>query len=887
MEVENKRVYNLLSDSLKNAAADGGSREEYTALIGESFAKEKGRLHSAHLKGAGGRDLVENYTTLVDEVVVSAYRAAWERWGSLGETDTKGVALIALGGYGRGELSPFSDVDIMVLHSGDLDSTVETVGRNLFYTLWDLGFDLGNSFHSIDSCLKGARSDPNLKTSLLEARLISGDNNLYQDLIHQLEKVYKSGVKAFIRRKLKDKGERYSRYGASIYIQEPNVKESPGGLRDVHEALWIAKLHHGVMNLQGLVKEGVISSEEKDRLEKGQAFLLRIRNELHFASGRRNDILGMEVQDRVAISLGFKDDSFLNALEHFMRDYYLAAKDIHLISDLIIRESFQGTSRLRAIIEKIFRPKRIRVDDGLVSIKGSLYLESSDLFRLSPETMMEVFAHAGRSGLSLDGKLKDMIRENLGLIGDDFRGNAKVRNTFFEILESRWTERLLGEMHEIGFLGKYLPEFDALTCLVQHDAYHRYTADEHTLIAIGNLFVLGKEEETLLADVYRQIENKRNLILAVLFHDVGKAQGSPHEEKSLLLASQAMRRLGLAREDMEIVEFLVANHLTMSYISQQRDLGDSKVIKEFASEVGDRERLNMLYLLTYADISAVNPDAWNEWRRVLLEELYIKSLKELDLTPEVEVKDSDLAARVHEASGDYTNERVDRHLEDMPPEYLVSTHPERVIEHLRLVDALGGQSAAISYHIATGWVDFVICTSDRTRLFSKISGAMAAKNVNILGADIYTRSDGVVLDTFRVADDQGRSITDEYRLEEIKSTLFGVLSGDVHLPALLARRKKTLAGRRRKTIVPTEVRIDNSASESYTVIDLVTQDRVGLLFSITSLLSGLDLGIQKAKVSTEGQKARDSLYVYGINGGKITDEGELGEIKKMLESVCG
>jgi [protein-PII] uridylyltransferase len=888
MEDRDESFPALLSEGAKRLLPEGGRREEYTALIKESFEQGKNLLRQSHLKGAGGREIVVGYTALADSIVVSAYKGAWERRGGLKEESEKGIALVALGGYGRGELSPFSDVDIMVLHSGRLEATVEAVGRDVFYTLWDLGLDLGNSFHSVASCLRGARGDSNLKTSLLEARLIVGDGNLYRELIYRLKKeIYEGDVGSFIRQKIKERNERYGRYEGSIYIQEPNLKESPGGLRDLHEALWAAMVRHRVKDFEGLVEEGLLSQEERKSLERAKDFLLRIRNELHFTSGRRNDILTMDVQDGVASALGYKDAPSLTALESFMRDYYLSARDINRISDAIVMECSQETSRINSIIERFRRPRIESVGDGLVSINGSLYAEGPDLFRLNPEAMMAAFGHACRLGLPISGKLKDLIQEGVGLIDEAFRRSARVREVFLEILESDSVEGHLREMHEIGFLGGYLPEFGGLTCLVQHDAYHRYTADEHTLTAIGNLRRLAEEEEgRLLADVYRQVEDRLSLTLALLLHDTGKAEGPPHAEKSVLLASRAMERMGLSEKDMEVVKFLVANHLTMSYISQQRDLGDIKVIKEFASEVGGRNRLDMLYLLTYADISAVNPDAWNEWRKTLLEELYLKALKELQGRPDEGSEASDVAKRVYVVSHSYTPRQIDDHLAKMPPDYLTSTSPERVIEHLDLAGRLGGQDAAISYHPAPGWVELVVCTSDRPLLFSNISGTLAAKNVNILGADIYTRSDGVVLDTFRVTDDHGKPITDKHRLEEIKGALEGVLSDKVHLVDLFSKRKKTLPRRKRKTSVPTEVRFDNSASESYTVIDLVAQDRVGLLFSVTFLLSNFDLGIQKAKVSTEGEVARDSIYVYGRDGGKITDERQLEEIKEMLVKVC-
>jgi len=848
-----------------------------------------------HRSGASGSEVVGCVSVMIDTLMHNLYRCITADWMM---ARTPAAALIAIGGYGRRELNPLSDIDLLFFCSDRQREHADVIAQRMLYLLWDLNLEVGYSVRTAKDCISLAGQDLTIRTALLDARFLAGDEELYDDFQKQvMQSVLAKNPQAFLTAKLEEHKNRLKKYGASVYLLEPNIKESEGGLRDLHTAQWMARVKYKAATMRELVQKSVLTEEEFATFEAAYDYLWRIRNELHYQSKRKNDQLQFDKQEAIAVFLGYVDTRKGQAVEQFMQDYYAHASQVeHLSATLISRVMRHGQSSVSLFGAFRRRP----VGKNFFIYDQELKAVSKKIFAENPAAMMEAFLHAKRHNVQLSVELKGLIRQNLDLINDRFRRSREISELFLDILRNPGgIANALRDMHHLSFLNRYIPEFERIYCKVQHDAYHIYTVDTHTIFCIEELEKLWlgdySSRKPVFTKVAGEIEKKELLVLAVLFHDIGKGEGKDHSNRGGDMIPTIARRLNLNREDSQRLEFLVRRHLDMAHISQRRDLHDDRLIHDFAQRMGMSENLRMLFLLTFADIKGVGPEVWTEWKGALLQELYEKTFDVLergdfykDLRSE---RVRNRKRKVQEALSEEFGERAVRELlQSSGTRYLLSHRSAEITEHLRL--ELGRGEATLAIEVkddpAYGFSSLIISTLDVPGLFSMIAGVLAANGINILGAQVYTRNNGAALDILHVNNPQGGVIDNPAKWERVRIELQGVVEGRLKVAELVARRRKSggLLVQPVKPRYPDRVEFDTDISREYTVIDIFTYDRVGLLYRITRTLADLGLYIYVAKISTKVDQAADTFYVKDIFGQKVSAEEKLEEIRsQLLESL--
>jgi len=859
--------------------------EFFRAVLAEGLDS----LKAMHAEGASGQDSVRAHARFVDDLVSTLTRLITDDAGTGGLAATPCV-VVALGGYGRGELHPSSDIDLMVVYEGPLTPFVQRLMQELLYTLWDLGLQVGHSLRSLEDCVAMARTDFPSRTSMQAARLIAGDRQLFTRFGRILrDNVFRQDFGDFLAQTLAEREQRYRKFGASPYIGEPNVKESAGGLRDMHTAMWLGDAKFGTRTLRELADKRLITPREQAGADAALTFLWRVRNELHFFSGHKNDVLTRDLQPRIAKNLGYENEGDTLGVERFMRDYYLHARAIHRISRRLIARCQETLSR-RTSAER--RQRQQALADGLVFFDGRLHLADGDAsaLRSDPVRIMKVFWHLHRLGCELSLDLERAIEDSLDTVDASFRASPAVRDLFLDICRS-WgrVAFTLSEMHELGLLGRYLPEFGALTCLVQYDVYHKFSADQHSLLAVEHLEALApgqSAESEGAAQVFNEVEKPGLLMLGMLLHDIGKAKGHGHVAKGIPLIRELTARIGLDPVDGDRVEFLVAHHLTMSHIAQRRDIDDPKTIADFATTAAEPERLRMLYLLTYADMRAVGPGVLTGWQAAILHDLYRRTLVRLTGGREEKPNRTKLVERLRQVVKDELGLQVLKaHVAMVSDRYITTTGVQRMAEHLRLIARLDAAPVAteLFHHPDLGSSDLVVVTRDVPGLFALIAGTLAAHGVNIISAQIATRADGIAIDTFQVNDPTGDTVTSTAHWQRVLDALRAVLVREQTVEALLERRQRgrgAVDGFARPKIA-----VDNKLSDEQTVIEVKCADRVGLLYLITRTLSAQGLDIASARIATEIDQALDTFYVHDRDGRKVEEPAGTETVRRALEQA--
>ena len=835
-----------------------------------------------HRFGIGGAEIVRARSLIIDLIVQKI----------AGESSS-GLAIVALGGYGRRELAPQSDIDILFLYRGRREAArARELSEAILYILWDVGLTVGHSLRSLKECISISRSDSSSRTALIDARLLWGDARLFKDLDEQLDRsVFNDDSRSLLDELILERASRFEKFGSVVCLQEPNIKETAGGLRDLQTFLWAARIAYGHPTIESLVEAKKVPERDAKGILTAYDYLLRVRNELHFLSGRRNDVVSLDVQQQAAKNLRYQSSEKLQASELFMRDYYLHARRLHRLTTL----HFERAARRPAGKGWLNRVRYTAAPGGFVMRDGELDLAPESSEQLGTDGMMLAFSYSQATGAPLSGAVQEAVSSGLSRINRSYRTSADAAESFVKMLGVRGrAASVLRLMHDNGFLGKYMPEFGRITCLVQHDLYHRYTIDEHTLRAIETLDELANSRSRTLEryrQIYAAIENPAVLHLGLLLHDIGKGLGGGHTEKGVHIAERICARLHLEKKAADDVIFLIRQHLLMSHISQRRDLADEKVIEGFANHVVTLDRLRMLTLLTYGDTSGVGPGVWNEWKDALLWELYLKAAIRFEPEAAQETSSEPLKERIRQMlASEVDQDAVRDHFNLLPDSYAKQTPSQVIIEHVRLAAALKSRIVRTSWrvNVQARCTDLHICARNRRGLFAAIAGALTSQGVNILSVHLNTRADGVAVDSFKVRDTAGEPITDPLRWELIENEIKRSLSGEIDVAGAVARRLRAQTSRlgRKKSGagIPTRITWDNDSSERGTILEVRTSDRLGLAYKIASTLAALDLDIAFAKVATEKHLALDIFYVTQESGNKL-EEGDLPEVEDAIRQA--
>ncbi len=886
----------------------------------KTFLKvETHRLKILHRAGAKGQEICQARAEILDVLIRYLWAAAKSSLSSQAQKEFPPLAVIAIGGYGRAELNPQSDIDFMFLHDGQVVASGKPLPHlakiidGILYPLWDIGLKIGYSVRSIGDCVKVATSDMQSKTSLIESRLLIGDEilfNKFQKTV--LAKCVEGQEGKYIAERLADQAARHARFGNSACMQEPNIKNGCGGLRDHQNLLWMAYFKYRTRSLKQMQQRDLISDGERKQLEAAYDFLLRTRTELQYHVERPADVLTKSLQPAIAHNLSYTDRSPSKRLERFMRDVYTHARNIYLINRILEQRLALLPSPKRLKFLRGFiggRTFNQPVVDGFKFLDGYIHPNSPQIFHDQPRRLMRVFLHAQQRGLLVHPDLAQLVRNQLPLVDRAFLTDEHVRETFLAILNQRGNVApVLRAMHDVGLLGKYIPEFGKLTCLVQHEFYHQYTADEHTLVCLEKLDRVWEAKEppsNSYAPIFQNLERPFVLYLALLLHDTGKADGyGKHSEVGGRIALRVAKRLGLDSATTHTLQRVIEHHLLMAHISQRRDLEDPAVIRSFGEQVQTPETLVLLTLHTFVDSLATSDKLWNGFKDSLLWTLYLKTMPLLTGSREflrVEEKQRErLAEEVRRWLPEHlSEEELNAHFTAVPPRYFQIHTAKEIVDdlllthrfmRLQIAEEESALEPVVNWHNEPdrGYNAVKICTWDRAGLFSNIAGSFSACGLNILSAQIFTRDDGIVLDTFFVTDAKTGLLADQPAREQFESLLLKVLTGgEVDFHALIERQRisrplyQSLEGEH----IPTRIYIDNEVSESRTVIEIETEDRLGLLYVISQTLTELALDISVAKICTEKGAAIDTFYVAESNGQKIHGQERHKTIERKLHAA--
>ncbi|MBI2177190.1 MAG: [protein-PII] uridylyltransferase [Candidatus Tectomicrobia bacterium] len=893
----------LTRDLLEAVPAAGRwERGAFLRQLKEQHAAGGSLIVEAHREGAGGLALCAARASLMDAILKQVWEHAVRSDEPSAPAGGEGpsCALLAIGGYGRGELSPASDIDLLFVLP-KRSAGVSRFVRTVLYLLWDAGLTIGHSARTIAECLRIARDDYQSETSMLEHRQVAGSEAVEEDFSRRFDShLERVGKSSHLRRRLVERAERYRSWDPSVYVQEPNVKESAGGLRDFHAVLWLGRAF-GTKGFDGIWKRRWIPEEECRGAREAYDFLLRLRAQLHIQAGAKNDMLTFAAQTEAAPVLGYADTESAMAGESLMRDYFMRARALHTFCRDFF-EVLEDQLRQRRWVNR--RPRVEPIEGGLALQEyHTLVLRDGGREVLDrPQGLMGVFEAQYRFGCRLSPDLRAFVRRGLDTVDERFRTSSEVRESFFRILGGKaGVARVLHEMHALSFLGRYIPEFEPLTCFVQYDHYHRYTADEHTLLTQASIDLLAYTKELplqSLAHIHRDMERTHILRLALLFHDIGKARGPRHVHKSAAALPEIIPRLGIPADEGRVIEFLVVNHMEMCYTAERRDLEDPALIGRFAEKVGTVEQLQMLYLLTYADVTSVAPGIWNEWRGTLHQDLYRRTLRLLESGEALHRKrqadevGEQVVLEARAAASRVGGDLIRRHVEGMPERYRAGTPPQEILRHIELGRKLEAGGAAcvvdVTHRRRLGNTLLTLVCRDRLGLFAMIAGTLAAFDLSILDAKVYTRADGLVVDSFQVVDSEGKVVADPALWERFREVMDDLLGGRMSLDEVLGKNRRFLRLKQRVHFdLPTVVGFDLMASGDATVLEVITPDRHGLLARIARFLADEGVSISRAKISTEGPRAVDAFYVTDAEGRKIEDAARLRELCDLLASLLG
>ena len=882
----------------------GGGRELRSALAQRlKTALNEGRAKAEQLllKDRHGRRCAERLCRLEDEIIRLLFEFARKHlYQSQNPSEAEHMAVIATGGYGRGLQAPGSDIDLLFLLPYKQTAWGESIAEAILYCLWDTGLKVGHATRSVDECIRQAKADMTIRTAILEARFLLGDQKLFDELVKRFDnEVVRNTAAEFVAAKLGEREDRVRRSGQSRYLVEPNVKDGKGGLRDLHTLFWIAKYVYRVREPDELIKRGVFDKQEYLLFRRCEDFLWSVRCHMHFLTGRAEERLSFDIQREIAVRLGYTEHPGQQDVERFMKHYFLIAKAVGDLTAILCADledshakSVPVLSRLMAKFRPVKRSKLAESDDFIVD-KNRITVAGGNVFKRDPVNLIRIYHLAQKHNLIFHPDAMRAITRSLKLIDSRLRDDAEANRLFLEILTSKNDpEIVLRRMNEAGVLGRFVPAFGKIVAMMQFNMYHHYTVDEHLLRCIGVLVEIerGANPETPLASdlIGKLLPGNRTVLYVALFlHDIAKGRIEDHSIAGARVARRLCPRLGFSATDTETVAWLIENHLVMSSVAQSRDLSDRKTIENFAAVVQSAERLKLLAILTTADIRAVGPGVWNGWKAQLLRTLYYETepvltggFSEVNRAQRVALAQ----AEFRDALKDWPSERLETYIARLYPAYWLKVDLPHKIEHAKFVRAAedAGKSLATTVGFDGGAVtELTVMAPDHPWLLSIIAGACAMAGANIVDAQIYTTTDGRALDTISLSREFERDEDEERRTNRVADSIEKALRGELRLPDVVEKRAAPKGRIKAFALEPT-VTINNQWSRRYTMVEITGLDRTGLLYEMTTTLSKLNLNIASAHVATFGERVVDVFYVTDLLGAQIISPTRQAAIKRAL-----
>lgn len=889
---------------------------------------EGDRIHHMHQGGASGRKVAEALSDRMDGLLVPLFTTALAGWRNQHGEPPAPVCMVALGGYGRAELSPLSDVDVMFLYpdvrkSPELARFQEHLTNGILYPLWDLKLKIGHSTRTLPEVFAEAGREIKSKTALLESRFLAGSSTLYENFADAYRKHYlQNDPKAYIVARLADQTSRRSQHGDTVFLQEPDIKNGVGGLRDYQNTLWMARVRLGITRMEELAQQNYLQPAELRAMQDGYDFLLRVRNELHYMSKHPTDVLNLDTQPRLAANLGYPQEALLERVEAFMQDYYRHAQAIFRISEtvekrLALAVASTGTGLVGSLKNLMLarRSERTKRIDGFLIRGSELAYENRDIFQQDPVRLIRVFRHCQQLNCTPDLDLASLIRGSVQLITQQVIESRDANLSFQAILEEAGqVYPSLSLMHELGVLGRFLPEFAPLICLVQHEYYHRYTADIHTLSTIRELdtiFTSADPRAQRYREVLHQTAKPTLLYLILLLHDIGKSEGiQGHAESGVAVAAPVLQRLGVPADTRRVVNFVIKNHLIMARFWQKHDLDDPKSSAAFAAHVGDADLLRYLYVHTYCDANGTSASLWNSYKDSLHCRLFDTTLERLALGEQVETKLRERKEMIRQTliaqtiPGISTDE-ITAHFNLLPERYFIQTDEAEITLHIKMVnrllqsistaDTLSPLRPVIEWKddLNRSYTTVHVVTWDRAGLFYKLAGAFSVAGLSILSARITTRADHIAIDTFHVVEPGRGPVQNQKAMETFAATVDDALVSDKDLlPEINAQAARLAHANRYKAGVselpatfPPSVEVYHELSLKRIIVEIQAHDRIGLLYQLVKTISAHGYDITFARINTERSIALDTFYIEPQRRDAPVEESHLLGLRDALRAV--
>jgi [protein-PII] uridylyltransferase len=876
-------------------------RKEGLGLIKGAFLGARARIREAvETHGLHGLAAARTLSELQDVTIRTIYDFATQHiFLAQNPTAAERVTVVATGGYGRGELAPGSDVDLLFVRPFKQTEWGENVIEFILYMLWDLGLKVGHATRSLAECVRLAKQDVTIRTAILEARYLWGDKALYDELRKKFwAEVATGSGRDFVEAKLGERDQRHQRQGESRYLVEPNIKEGKGGLRDLQTLYWIGKYLYHVEDAADLVEHGVFTREEYRTFQKAEAFLWNVRVHLHYLVGRAEERLSFDVQPALAAAMGYTNpEKPRRAVEAFMRAYFLTAKDVGDLTRIFCAALEVQHKKTRPSLSRIlpgFLKPRSTGDDFYVE-NGRLTADPV-IFRQDPVNILRIFQIADAKQVDIHPDALRTITRSLDLINDKVRANPEANTAFLSMLTSRQNpERALRLMNEAGVLGRFIPEFGHAVGLMQFNMYHHYTVDEHLIRAVGNVAAIergdNKDDNPLSTEVVKRIQSRAVLYCAVLLHDMAKGLPGDHSDVGAEIARSLCPRLGMSPSDTQAVAWLVKNHLVMSDIAQRRDVSDPQTVRDFVAQVQSPEMLRLILILTVADIKAVGPGVWNGWKGQLLRELYYAAEYMMtggDQLPGRGARVAEAKAALAARLADFTPEQRERAIGHHYDNYWLAFETAEQERHARAIAKADAAGELLCLEAVTNEfraiTEIMLYTPDHPGLFSQFAGAIAMSGGSIVDAKVFTTTNGFALDVFSVQDAEGDAFGDSERLGRLRQTIAKTLRGEIW-PRRELMARKPLRSKASAFRIRPKVLFDNEASRIATVVEVECLDRVGLLYDVTQALYESGLSITTAMVATYGERAVDVFYVRDGFGHKIIHPDRLAAIETRLNKA--